>query len=148
MRQASQGAELCLFRVACCRCQLDQGAFSEACSCHSAAAMRCPMCHPKCPAGHEASCLLPCIRWPTGHTWPSGLSACALDSDSVIAGAWLSLSRWLLWLLLQAQSVPILSKLIPTCVCSSTFVFGAPVPRVGIRVPHGGRIMSRLLWGW
>lgn len=128
--------------MACCRCQLVQGAFSEACSCHSTAATKCPMCRLKCSAGHEApSCLLPCIRWPTGHTWPPGLSACALDSDSAIAGAWLSLSRWLLWLLL-----PSLLQLIPMPVHSSTFVSAALVPRVGIRVPRGGGISSRLPW--
>lgn len=128
--------------MACCRCQLDQGAFSEACSCHSTDAMKCPMCCPKCSAGHEApSCLFPCIRWPTGHTWPPGLSACALDSDSANAGAWLSLSRWLLWLLL-----PSLLQLIPTCVCSSMFVSAVLVPGVGIRVLRGGGISSRLPW--
>lgn len=35
---------------------------------------------------------------------------------------------------------------IPTPVRSSTFVFGTLAPRVGIRVPHGGRIISRVTW--
>lgn len=139
--------ELCLLTVACCRCQLDQGAFSEACSCHSTAAAKCPHVSPELFFGVGGFFLPPSLHMvATGHTWPPGLAACALDSDSAIGGVWLSLSRWLLWLLLQGQSVPSLLQLIPMNVRSPTFVSAALVPAVGIRVPLGGRIVSRLPW--